>query len=323
MDKGALTQFNYAPLDRPTRAVLREHASQLKRLGQRTARNLWEMGRILANAQEKLSSYNGGSFVRWVTEEAGLTQGTAYRLMDVYRAFDISKLENGRFATSALYLLAKPSTPQAVRIEALQRAENGEAITHAKAQEMVASHLPPRPALPERPPKPPLPEYREFEKEKLLPHLHDAGIPDAPQMLSGAQEALPDVPAELKEKARTSLRESITEAVRGIDSEDQDALDACVDEILDVLSQGNNSIAISARFGLALASAPQTLADLTEIAILTCGVQTYGMDRKEWLRWRKRSLRLIDAISAAGGLAVYEHRMGNGQLCYSLLPSCD
>jgi hypothetical protein len=43
-------------------------------------------------------------------------------------------------APSALYLLAAPSTPEAARLEALERAEAGEAITHSAARNIVAEH---------------------------------------------------------------------------------------------------------------------------------------------------------------------------------------
>lgn len=42
--------------------------------------------------------------------------------------------------TSALYVLASPSTPDLVRQEALKRAEQGEAISHAKVKAITKQH---------------------------------------------------------------------------------------------------------------------------------------------------------------------------------------
>jgi hypothetical protein len=44
------------------------------------------------------------------------------------------------FAASALYLLSAPSTPESAREEAIDRAEAGEVMTHAKAKAIIAAH---------------------------------------------------------------------------------------------------------------------------------------------------------------------------------------
>lgn len=316
----AMARFDYNQLEPAAQNALQEHKRRLGELTQKTAISLWQMGEVLADAQERLASYNGGGFVRWVEEEAGLSVGTAYRLIGVYKAFEISKLENAGLATSALYLLAEPSTPHEAREEALYRAERGESISHAKAREIVQQYRPLKPALPKKPPlpeRPPSPEYREFEREELLPHLHDAGMPDAPQMLSGQCGELPPVSAERKEQARGSLREAIVEqlvACRG-----GAEVDACADEVMEVLGQSHNNLAISAQFGVALARGPQALSDLTAITVQVSGEYLPKMDRDAYLRARKRTLRLIDSLTFAG-CGIYEHELENNQLCYSLLP---
>jgi hypothetical protein len=43
------------------------------------------------------------------------------------------------------------------------------------------------------------------------------------------------------------------------------------------------------------------------------------MGRDETLRWRKRVLRLLDGMSYAGGVGLYQHEMANGQLCFGLM----
>lgn len=309
------------PLALPLQKELEPHAKRLKELAQSTAENLWEMGRILADAQERLSSHNGGSFRQWVEEEAGLSKGTAYRMMDVYRAFSRPNLGQPHFSTSALYALSKPSTPQEARDEALFRAQRGEPISHATARQIVSQYRPLKPALPplpEKPPLPPSPEYTAFEKDELLPHLHDAGMEDAPQILSGHCEAFWPVPEEHQEKARTNIRESVVAQLEAC--RDREDVDKCADAIMELFGHGNQSISIASRFGAAIAQSPRTLADLTEICIATCGGRNDRRDRDRYLGWRKRALRLVDALSYGNGLPIYEHKLSNGQLAYSLIP---
>lgn len=350
--------FNYDQLDTGICATLQSHAAEISRLAQDAATDLWQMGMILADAQERLAAYGNGTFQRWVEAETIVGIRTAYRVMGVYRAFDYANLAQTSFATSALYALSEPSTPVEAWEEAMYRAGRGETITHAKAQEIVATYKP-KPA-----PAPPLPlerndAYQAYERDVLRPQLRDAGKPDAPQMLSGRKEPPRPVSEARKEQARLRLREAILERLVGIrrvvanrihcllgrcgglavlndpkyrrararlvaeyddlDGDDQEELCGEADELLALLGKSANSIAVAARFGVALAQGPKTLNDLTEIAIWTCGESVDGMDRAEYLRWRKRTIRWVDAISYVNGLPAFEHTLESGQICYALL----
>lgn len=351
--------FDYAPLDENTRTTLQAHATRFKALAHEAALGLWQMGEILADAQERLASYSNGTFVQWVTAETRLTVGTAYRLMNVYRAFPISKLENVSFATSALYALSEPSTPPQARAEAIYRAQRGEAITYTKAVEITAAYKP----LPEPPPRPPPLErteaYRAFEREVLRPQLHDAGKPDFPQMLTGRHGPLVEVPLERKEQARLGLREAIVERFVSVrravansvhrllgdcdyldvlnderylamrerwcaeydqmPEDDQADVYSDADELLEMFGRSVNSIAIAARWGAALANGPLTLNDLVTIAAEVTGEDVGSLDREQYLSLRKRCLRLLDGICYVRGLPVFEHTLESGQLVYSLL----
>jgi hypothetical protein len=311
-------RFDYEQLDCTTQDALREYADHLVKLTHNSAENLWHMGRILAEAQDRLASHKTGTFGQWVEGTTGLSLRTAYRLIYVHRAFNLANLARITAASSALYLLAEPSTPPEAREEALARAESGETITHATAQQIVQSYRPEPPPVP-RPPERPSAEYAEFEKTALMPRLSDAGLDAAPQVLSGSQQDPQSVSAEQRERGAQGLREAVVEAIGDIQTGDEQDIEERVDRVLVALGQGTNSIAIAARFGVALARNPQTLADLTAITIHTCGICTDGMTRDEYLRQRKRTLRLLDAISYSGGLGVYEHTLENGQICFSLV----
>jgi hypothetical protein len=307
--------FDYAQLDQPTQDALQHQAEQLRSLAQTTATNLWEMGQVLAEAQKRLAALRTGTFMRWVESETGLSHSTCYRLINVYKAFTRPTVGRITLSTTVLYLLAEPSTPPAARFEAIERSAQGETINPAKVQEIVQSYRPePSPA------PPPSPEYMAFEREQLRPRLRDAQDPAAPQVLSGAAGEFRPVPQEKKQEAAQSIREAIVEVVQGIDTDDPDALDECADQLLEILGQVGNSISVAARFGIELAQGPKTLSDLTSLCIWTCGKSMDGMDRPEHLRWRKRALRLVDAISYAGGAGIYQHTLANGQICLGIVP---
>ena len=354
-----LNTFDYSQLDADTRATLQAHATRFGRLAQDAALGLWQMGEILADAQERLAFYGRGTFQSWVEAEASVGLRTAYRLMDVYRRFDCANLAQTTFAASALYVLAELSTPPQARAEALYRAQRGEAITHAKAQEMVQTYKP----LPEPPPRPPpmvrTAEYDTFERDVLRPQLHDAGKPDAPQMLTGRHGSLVPVPEERKEQARLSLREAIVErfvSVRRAVADrihcllgecdglavlndprytemwgrlvaEYDDMDECdqvevgigADELLEMFGHSVNSASIAARWGCALAQGPLTLNDLVTIAAEVTGDDVNSLDREQYLSLRKRCLRLLDGVCYVRGLPVFEHVLEGGQLVYALL----
>jgi hypothetical protein len=222
---------------------LRSHASALSKLTKDTGINLWKMGRRLYDAQQHLASHGNGTFVRWLETEAGLKYRTAYRLIRIYRALDLDTVAKTSLATSVLYALTETSTPEVVRTEAIQRAANGETITRSTVREIVQQHAPPKPPLPPLPRRPETPEYREFERAELRPQLHDAGIADAPQMLSGQGEGLKAVPEKRKEQARESLKQAIFDAIKGVNIEDDEAIGECADEVLRMLGQHNSGVA--------------------------------------------------------------------------------
>lgn len=288
---------------------LQQHADRLGELARDTATGLWEMGKILADAQDKLAAYGSGSFQRWVEDRTALSTRTAYRLINVYRAFDCAKLAQTTFATSALYLLAEPTTPPEARAQAIREAERGEPITPARAQQIVQAHQPP--------PRPP--EYREFERERLMPRFTDAGLPDAPQIVSAEREEPPLATEDEAERAEASLRASIVEVLDAC-KQGRD-VEACADELLEIMGQCSGSITLAAHFGIALGKGPLSLLDLTQIACRVQGVNYTTLEREEYLMIRKRVLRLLDSLTFTG-LGLFEHVLENKQLVYGLL-SCE
>jgi hypothetical protein len=109
--------------------ALAEHAAMIHRLGKRVIKDIIEIGRRIQIAKSLVGHGNWG---RWLEREFGWTDDTALNFMRVYELSDDLKSRNFRdlkIAPSALYLLARKSTPEKVKNEIIERAESGEAIT--------------------------------------------------------------------------------------------------------------------------------------------------------------------------------------------------
>ena len=130
--------FDYAALDAETGALVRQRTQEIQSLLRRSAEDIIAIGRKLAEVQARLAH---GQFLDWLDAEFGWRRSTAYRFLHVADAFaTVETSQIGKFAPSALYLLAAPATPQTARTEALARAAAGEAITYSQALEIVALH---------------------------------------------------------------------------------------------------------------------------------------------------------------------------------------
>ncbi len=127
--------FDYASLDIETRVLVRQHTREIKERMRRTAQDIIEIGQKLIDVKERLGH---GKFGLWLRLEFEWTDRTARQFMRVAEAFKSENFSDLNFAPSALYLLAAPSTPDEVRREALERAYQGESITHAKVKRLVA-----------------------------------------------------------------------------------------------------------------------------------------------------------------------------------------
>lgn len=121
-------------------------AERIRRRLKRAAQDVIDTGRDLIEVRARLPH---GRFLAWVEAEFGWSDQTARRFIHVAERFGhIQTQQIVEFAPSALYLLAAPSAPDEAREEALSRAEAGEPITHAVAQQLLAARPARRPATP-------------------------------------------------------------------------------------------------------------------------------------------------------------------------------
>ncbi len=105
----------------------------------RSALDIYHIGANLLEAQDLLAH---GEFLPWIEAEFGMGKSSAYKFINVAKAFQGKFPQNGNLeiAASALYLLASPETPEDARDEVLRLASAGEPISPKKARKIVEKH---------------------------------------------------------------------------------------------------------------------------------------------------------------------------------------
>ena len=137
MDLVSENSFEYTLLDAKTRTMVRQCTSEIKDLMRLTAENMISIGQKLTEVKEQLGH---GSFQNWLRTEFEWSEQTARQFMQVYRWSQTLKNKNFVFSqltTSALYLLAAPSTPPEARKQVLSLVEAGEKVTYSCTKSIV------------------------------------------------------------------------------------------------------------------------------------------------------------------------------------------
>ncbi|PPS42797.1 DUF3102 domain-containing protein [Chroococcidiopsis sp. TS-821] len=120
--------FDYTQLNPENRLLIQQHTQALKEKLQRTAQDIWEIGQKLSEVRARLKH---GQFDAWLKAEFGWSRRTAYNFINVYETFnERAKFAHFNIATSALYLLASPSTPQDIKEQFIEAAQTGQKVTH-------------------------------------------------------------------------------------------------------------------------------------------------------------------------------------------------
>lgn len=120
--------FDYEALTLEQRNLIMQRTGEIQERLQRSAQDIWEIGQRLADVRDELKH---GQFEAWLKAEFNWSRRTAYNFINVYETFgERANLAQLDIASSALYLLAAPSTPQNLREEYLLKAKEGEKITH-------------------------------------------------------------------------------------------------------------------------------------------------------------------------------------------------
>jgi uncharacterized protein (DUF2267 family) len=134
------THFDYQVLTPTQRTIVQQRTGEIRERLQRSAQDIWEIGQRLVDVRSALKH---GQFETWLKAEFGWSRRTAYNFINVYETFrERANLAQIDIATSALYLLAAPSTPQEVREQYLQQAKAGKKVTHKDLRETIERERP-------------------------------------------------------------------------------------------------------------------------------------------------------------------------------------
>ena len=138
VDEGKLTVDQGVVLAEEAAAapLLDEHVQAIRALGWRMMADALEIGRRLVECRRYVHSDWEG----WLKRELGLEYRTALNFIRIHE-LAASRTENFSeidLPVSGLYLLARPSTPEAVRDDILGRAAAGEAISFAEIKREVS-----------------------------------------------------------------------------------------------------------------------------------------------------------------------------------------
>jgi len=114
--------------------LLAEHAEAIRAAGKRMIEDAIEIGRRLTECKAMLRH---GGWLPWLDREFGWSEMTAVRFMQIYEFGKSNNLLDFNLPLSGLYLLARPSTPEAVREDVLERAKAGERLSVAEIKQAI------------------------------------------------------------------------------------------------------------------------------------------------------------------------------------------
>lgn len=117
--------FDYTALPSDVADRQRERAKRIMMLQHRTIEAMGEIGHELLEAQAELEH---GAFLDWIRDATGLSKSTAYRFMDMVRAFGPKLPTVGSLPLTVVHKLAEKSTPEPIRDAVLRRIEAGETV---------------------------------------------------------------------------------------------------------------------------------------------------------------------------------------------------
>ena len=130
-------QSYYKNLDDEARIAVHECTAKIKKLVRRSAQDTIDIGKNLLKVKKSLDH---GDFENWLKAEFCWGLWMARKFMNVAERFSSVNFTDLSIVPSVLYILAAPSTPEKARIEALERASQGERITCSDAKKLVEQH---------------------------------------------------------------------------------------------------------------------------------------------------------------------------------------
>jgi hypothetical protein len=106
-------------VDEDDRTFVKDRAVRIHKTARQTANGIVRIGQWLTEVKERVGH---GQWLPWLKGEFGWSDQTARNFMHVWQRFKFKNFLNIQIDASALYLIAKPSTPEPVRREVVERA---------------------------------------------------------------------------------------------------------------------------------------------------------------------------------------------------------
>lgn len=131
--------FDYQALQSEQRILVQQRTSEICTLLRQQVYNAIEIGQKLLEIKQSLK--NDNLYRQWIEAEFPWEKSAANRFEHVALRFSNVPnwdMLNGSFDLSALYILAAPSTPADVVDRAIELAESGERVSHARAKALKA-----------------------------------------------------------------------------------------------------------------------------------------------------------------------------------------
>lgn len=126
-ESSSLVPFDYKGFE-VEQTTLETHAHEIRKAVRQSVQAIVEAGLRLNEVKEILGH---GRFLAWVETCCDLDQRMARHYMKVADQFKSENFSDLKIAPSALYKLAADSTPDSVREAAIERAKQGQRVTHS------------------------------------------------------------------------------------------------------------------------------------------------------------------------------------------------
>jgi len=157
-----------------TKALAR-HAKAIRELRRRTARDIIKIGKHLTDARDICGH---GNWRPWLQREFGWSESTALNFMRVAELSKAQRVTDLDLPLRSLYLVAAPSTPEAVRREVIGQAEAGEPPSYDEIKDVVEEQKPEKQTkralpTPAPAPEPPTPDEISSQMSDLFGQLDD------------------------------------------------------------------------------------------------------------------------------------------------------
>lgn len=133
-------RYDYSLIPAEQRTQVQAAAVDIVQAGRQAQESLIVVGQKLLDVKGMLEH---GQFEDWCKTEFQMTPRTVQNMMNVARTFGGKSEKFSLLSDSTLYMLAAPSTPEAARIEVLERAEaTGQKPSVSEVKETINRHKP-------------------------------------------------------------------------------------------------------------------------------------------------------------------------------------